>query len=92
MGLVAFFYVGIKAKTIGVSQIIGIGYKLNHHLSISTELVIGYYKTSYYLSKVEYLPTNSSAVLETSSEFTSSGTNKGVFIKPLFGLYLNYHF
>lgn len=85
-------YLKYRAKTIGVSQIIGIGYKLNHHLSISTELVIGYYKASYYLSKVEYLPTNSSAVLETSSEFTSSGTNKGVFIKPLFGLYLNYHF
>jgi hypothetical protein len=80
------------SKTYGVSQIIGVGYKINPHLSISSEFAIGYFRTSKYIYTRELLPTNSSTVLQTSSEFTSGGTSKGFFIKPLLGLYLNYHF
>jgi hypothetical protein len=85
-------YLKYRIRTYGVSQMVGIGYKFNHNLSVSSEFAISYYKTSHYLSKSEFLPPNSSAVLETSSELTSSGTNKGFLIKPLLGLYLNYHF
>ena len=85
-------YLKNRIKTMGVSQIIGVGYKFNNHLSISSEFAISLYRTSYYLSKNEELASNSSVVFETYSEFTTSGTNNEVLFKPLLGLYLNYHF
>ena len=76
----------------GISQIIGLSYKFNNHLSISSEFAISFYRTSHYLSKDEDLPSNSSVVIVTYSGFTSSGTNNELIFKPLLGLYLNYHF
>ncbi len=88
----SLIYLKYRVKTMGVSQIIGVGYKFNNHLSLSSEFAFSFHRTSHYLSKDEQLPSNSSVVIETYSEFTSSGTNNEVFFKPLLGLYLNYHF
>lgn len=88
----SLFYLKYRVKTMGISQIIGIDYKFNNHLSISSEFAFSFHRTSHYLSKDEQLPSNSSVVIGTYSGFTSSGTNNEVFFKPLLGLYLNYHF
>ena len=85
-------YLKYRTRTFGISQMVGVDYKFNNHLSISSEFAISYYNTYHYLSKTEDLPSNSSAVFQTYSEFTSSGANTSFMFKPLLGLYLNYHF
>lgn len=81
-----------KSEVYGISQIIGFTYRFNNYLSLSSEFAVIFNRTHYTVSKYERIAGNSSAVFYTNSEFKSSGTTDDFSLKPLMGLYLNYHF